>query len=153
MFLDFFLDLKKTKIPVSLNEYLNFLDALSNDFLRYDIDKFYYLARASLVKDEKLIDTFDLVFSKFFKGIDDIRLKDILDHLKVPDNWVTKMLEKHFTKEEIEKVKSLGGLDKLLKTLQERLEEQKKRHQGGNKWIGTAGPSPFGAYGYNPEGI
>ena len=73
--------------------------------------------------------------------------------MKVPDNWVTKMLEKHFTKEEIEKVKSLGGLDKLLKTLQERLEEQKKRHQGGNKWIGTAGTSPFGAYGYNPEGI
>ena len=126
MFLDFFLDLKKTKIPVSLNEYLNFLDALSNDFLRYDIDKFYYLARASLVKDEKLIDTFDLVFSKFFKGIDDIKLNDILDHLKVPEKWVNKMLEKHFTKEEMEKIKSLGGLDKLLKTLQERFEEQKK---------------------------
>ena len=153
MFLDFFLDLKKTKIPVSLNEYLNFLDALSNDFLRYDIDKFYYLARASLVKDEKLIDTFDLVFSKFFKGIDDIKLNDILNHLKVPEKWVKKMLEKHFTKEEMEKIKSLGGLDKLLKTLQERFEEQKKRHQGGNKWIGTAGTSPFGAYGYNPEGI
>ena len=106
MFLDFFLDLKKTKIPVSLNEYLNFLDALSNDFLRYDIDKFYYLARTSLVKDEKLIDTFDLVFSKFFKGIDDIKLNDILDHLKVPEKWVNKMLEKHFTKEEMEKIKS-----------------------------------------------
>ena len=125
MFLDFFLDLKKTKIPVSLNEYLNFLDALSTEFLRYDIDKFYYLARASLVKDEKLIDTFDLVFSKFFKGIDDIKLSDILDHLKVPEKWVNKMLEKHFTKEEMEKIKSLGGLDKLLKTLKERYDEQK----------------------------
>jgi len=104
MFLDFFLDLKKTKIPVSLNEYLNFLDALSHDFLRYDIDKFYYLARTSLVKDEKLIDTFDLVFSKFFKGIDDIKLNDILNHLKVPENWVNKMLEKHFTQEKWKKL-------------------------------------------------
>ena len=82
MFLDFFLDLKKTKIPVSLNEYLNFLDALSHDFLRFDVDKFYYLARSSLVKDEKLIDTFDLIFSKYFKGIESIDLKDILNHLE-----------------------------------------------------------------------
>ena len=153
MFLEFFLDLKKTKIPVSLNEYLNFLDALSHDFLRFDVDKFYYLARSSLVKDEKLIDTFDLIFSKYFKGIESIDLKDILNHLKVPNEWINKMLDKHFTKEEIEKIKSIGGLDKLLETLQKRLQEQKKRHQGGNKWIGTSGTSPFGAYGYNPEGI
>ncbi len=153
MFLEFFLDLRKTNIPVSLKEYLEFLDALSQNFLRYDLEKFYFLARASLVKDEKLIDRFDLVFGKFFKGVENINLKNIFENLNIPKDWISKQLEKHFTKEEIKKIKSLGGFDELLKALEKRLEEQKKRHQGGNKWIGTAGTSPFGAYGYNPEGI
>ena len=153
MFLDFFLDLKKVKIPVSLNEYFNFLEALKQGLSLFDINSFYYLARSSLIKDEKLIDRFDLVFSKYFNGLDDIQLDDILKHLKVPKQWIDKLIERNFTKDEINKIKSLGGLDKLMEELKKRIEEQKKRHQGGSKWIGTSGTSPFGAYGYNPEGF
>ena len=153
MFLDFFLDLKKVKIPVSLNEYFIFLEALKRGFSVFDPNTFYYLARSSLVKDEKLIDRFDIVFSRYFNGLDDISLDDILNHFKVPKEWIDKLIEKKFSKEEIKKIKSLGGIEKLMEELKKRIEEQKKRHQGGNKWIGTSGTSPFGAYGYNPEGI
>jgi uncharacterized protein with von Willebrand factor type A (vWA) domain len=153
MFLDFFFKLKNSRIPVSLNEFFSFLEALKLDFIEYDMNKFYYLARASLVKDERLIDRFDLVFGEYFKGIDSIELDDILKSFDVPKEWLQKMLDKHFTKEEMDEIKSLGGFDQLIKTLEQRLKEQEKRHQGGNKWIGTAGKSPFGAYGYNPEGI
>ena len=153
MFLDFFLDLKKVKIPVSLNEYFIFLEALKRGFSVFDTNTFYYLARSSLVKDEKLIDRFDIVFSRYFNGLDDISLDDILNHFKVPKEWIDKLIEKNFSKEEIKKIKSLGGIEKLMEELKKRIEEQKKRHQGGNKWIGTSGTSPFGAYGYNPEGI
>ena len=153
MFLDFFFKLKNSRIPVSLNEFFSFLEALKLDFIEYDMNKFYYLARASLIKDERLIDRFDLVFGEYFKGIDSIELDDILKSFDVPKEWLQKMLDKHFTKEEMDEIKSLGGFDKLIKTLEQRLKEQEKRHQGGNKWIGTAGKSPFGAYGYNPEGI
>ena len=97
MFLDFFLDLKKVKIPVSLIEYFNFLEALKQGLSLFDLNSFYYLARSSLVKDEKLIDRFDLVFSKYFNGLDDIQLDDILKHLKVPKQWIDKLIERNFT--------------------------------------------------------
>ena len=153
MFLDFFFKLKDARIPVTLNEFFTFLDSIKLDFIQFNTENFYYMARASLVKDERLIDRFDVVFGEYFKGIETLKLEDVLEHLKVPKEWLQKMLDKHFTKEEIEEIKSLGGFDELMKTLEQRLKEQKKRHQGGNKWIGTAGKSPFGAYGYNPEGI
>ena len=153
MFLEFFFKLKNARIPVSLNEFFTFLESIKLDFIEYDINKFYYLARTSLIKDERLIDRFDVIFGQYFKGIESIKLDDILDHLNVPKEWVQKMLDKHFSKQEMEDIKALGGFDELMKTLEQRLKEQEKRHQGGNKWIGTAGKSPFGAYGYNPEGI
>ena len=153
MFLDFFIKLKDAKIPVSLNEYLSFLSLLKFDFVQYDLEKFYYLAKTSLVKDEKFLDKFDIIFGEYFKSIEKIQLEDVLQHLNIPSNWVSKLLEKHFTKEEISQIKSLGSFKKLIETLKKRIEEQKERHQGGNKWIGTAGTSPFGAYGFNPDGI
>ena len=151
--LDFLIKLKESKLPVSLNEFLTFLDSLKLDLIEYDIDKFYYLARASLIKDEKLIDRFDIVFGEYFKAIEKIELDDVLNSLSIPKDWLEKVLSKHFTKKEMESIKSQGGIDKLIEEFKKRLEEQKKRHQGGNKWIGTSGTSPFGAYGYNPEGI
>ena len=153
MFLEFFIKLKEFKIPVSLSEYFMFLNALKFDFIQYDIEKFYYLARTSLVKDEKLFDKFDYVFGKFFKSIDKIQLDDIFNNLNIPQSWLVKQLEKYFTEEEIKKIKSTGDFNKLLELFKKRLREQKRRHQGGNKWIGTSGTSPFGAYGYNIEGI
>ena len=153
MFLDFFFKLKNAKIPVTLNEFFTFLESIKLDFIEFDINKFYYLARASLVKDERLIDRFDIIFSQYFKGIENLKLDDILDKVDVPKEWLQKMLDRHFTKKEIEEIKSLGGFEELMKTLEQRLREQEKRHQGGNKWVGTSGKSPFGAYGYNPEGV
>ena len=153
MFLNFFFKLKDARIPVTLSEFFTFLDTVKLDFIQYNTENFYYMARASLVKDERLIDRFDVVFGEYFKGVENIKLEDVFEHANVPKEWLQKMLDKHFTKEEIEEIKSLGGFDELMKTLEQRLKEQKKRHQGGNKWIGTAGKSPFGAYGYNPEGI
>lgn len=153
MFLDFFFKLKNAKIPVTLNEFFTFLESIKLDFVEFDINKFYYLARASLVKDEKLIDRFDIIFSQYFKGVEYLKLDDILDKVDVPKEWLQKMLDRHFTKKEMEEIKSLGGFEELMKTLEQRLREQEKRHQGGNKWVGTSGKSPFGAYGYNPEGV
>jgi len=153
VFLDFFIKLKDAKIPVSLNEYLSFLSLLKFDFIQYDVEKFYFLAKTSLVKDEKFLDKFDIIFGEYFKSIEKIQLEDVLQHMNIPSDWMSKLLEKHFTKEEISKIKSLGSFKKLMKNLKKRIEEQKKRHQGGNKWIGTSGISPFGAYGFNPEGI
>ena len=153
MFLNFFIELRNVKIPVSLREYLSLLDCLDKNVISYKVENFYYLSRASLIKNEKHIDRFDLVFSKIFKGIEDISLEDLLNKVDIPKEWVKKLSEKLLTPEEMEEIKSLGGFDKLMETLKKRLSEQEKRHQGGNKWIGTAGTSPFGAYGYNPEGI
>ena len=153
MFLNFFIELRNVKIPVSLKEYLSLLDCLDKNVISYKVENFYYLSRASLIKNEKHIDRFDLVFSKVFKGIEDISLEDLLNKVDIPREWVKKLSEKLLTPEEMEEIKSLGGFDKLMETLKKRLLEQEKRHQGGNKWIGTAGTSPFGAYGYNPEGI
>ena len=153
MFLNFFIELRNVKIPVSLKEYLSLLDCLDNNVISYKVENFYYLSRASLIKNEKHIDRFDLVFSKVFKGIEDISLENLLNKVDIPKEWVKKLSEKLLTPEEMEEIKSLDGFDKLMETLKKRLSEQEKRHQGGNKWIGTAGTSPFGAYGYNPEGI
>ena len=153
MFLNFFIELRNVKIPVSLKEYLSLLDCLDKNVISFKVENFYYLSRASLIKNEKHIDRFDLVFSKVFKGIEDISLEDLLNKVDIPKEWVKKLSEKLLTPEEMEEIKSLGGFDKLMETLKKRLLEQEKRHQGGNKWIGTAGTSPFGAYGYNPEGI
>jgi len=153
MFLDFFLKLKNAKIPVSINEFLNLLNACNNQVISYDVNAFYYLARTCLIKDEKLFDRFDLVFGEYFKSIERIELEDVMSSMDIPDDWIKQMFNRYFTEEEINRIKSQGGIEKLLKTLKQRLKDQKKRHQGGNKWIGTSGTSPFGAYGYNPEGI
>ena len=153
MFLDFFFKLKNAKIPVSLNEFLNLLNALDNQIISYDVNAFYYLARTCLIKDEKLFDRFDLVFGEYFKSIERIELEDVMSSMDIPDDWIKQMFNRYFTEDEINRIKSQGGIEKLLKTLKQRLKDQKKRHQGGNKWIGTSGTSPFGAYGYNPEGI
>ena len=153
MFLDFFLKLKDSKIPVSLNEFFLFLKALKFDFVQYDIDKFYYLTRTCLIKDEKLIDRFDIIFGEYFNSLETIKIDDVLKFLNIPDEWLHKLFEKEFSSKEIDKIKSLGNFKKLIETLKKRLKEQKNRHQGGNKWIGTSGTSPFGAYGFNPEGI
>ena len=153
MFLDFFFKLKNAKIPVSLNEFLNLLNALDNQVISYDVNAFYYLARTCLIKDEKLFDRFDLVFGEYFKSIERIELEDVMSSMDIPDDWIKQMFNRYFTEDEINRIKSQGGIEKLLKTLKQRLKDQKKRHQGGNKWIGTSGTSPFGAYGYNPEGI
>ena len=153
MFLNFFIELRNIKVPVSLREYLSLLDCLDKNVISFKVEYFYYLSRASLIKNEKHIDRFDLVLSKVFKGIEDISLEDLLNKVDIPKEWVKKLSEKLLTPEEMEEIKSLGGFDKLMETLKKRLSEQEKRHQGGNKWIGTAGTSPFGAYGYNPEGV
>ena len=153
MFLNFFIELRNVKVPVSLREYLSLLDCLDKNVISFKVENFYYLSRASLIKNEKHIDRFDLVFSKVFKGIEDISFEDLLNKVDIPEEWVKKLSEKLLTPEEMEEIKSLGGFDKLMETLKKRLSEQEKRHQGGNKWIGTAGTSPFGAYGYNPEGV
>ena len=147
------MELRNIKVPVSLREYLSLLDCLDKNVISFKVENFYYLSRASLIKNEKHIDRFDLVFSKVFKGIEDISLEDLLNKVDIPKEWVKKLSEKLLTPEEMEEIKSLGGFDKLMETLKKRLSEQEKRHQGGNKWIGTAGTSPFGAYGYNPEGV
>jgi len=149
MFIDFFLALKKHKVPCSLRELLDLIALLKQGVIFADVDEFYNLAKIVMVKDEIHYDKYDRAFAEYFKGISQI---DIFDQL-LPEDWLRKEFEKHLSMEEKEKLKSLGGLDQLMKALKERLEEQQKRHAGGNKWVGTGGTSPFGAYGYNPEGI
>ncbi len=153
MFLRFFEILRETGVPVSLREFLSFLEILKRGLATYDIEGFYYLARVSMVKDERHLDRFDQAFAKTFKGLETIDLQDMVEALDLPEDWLRKMAEKHMTPEEMAEIEALGGFDKLMETLKERLKEQQGRHQGGNKWIGTAGTSPFGAYGYNPEGV
>jgi hypothetical protein len=153
MFLPFFDNLRKAGIPVSLREYLTFLEAVSAGLVTYDMTGFYYLARAAMVKDERHIDRFDRAFATAFEGLEAITAEQVLDAVDLPAEWLEKLAEKHLSAEEKAEIEALGGFDKLMETLKERLKEQQGRHQGGNKWIGTAGTSPFGAYGYNPEGI
>lgn len=153
MFLPFFDTLRAAKIPVSLREYLAFLEGMQAGLATYDIDGFYYLARTIMVKDERHLDRFDRAFAHCFQGLEQITPEDVIEAMDLPEDWLRKMAEKHLSAEEKAEIESLGGFDKLMETLKKRLEEQKGRHQGGNKWVGTAGTSPFGAYGYNPEGI
>jgi hypothetical protein len=153
MFLPFFETLRKTGVPVSLREFLTFLEAMRAGLVTYDPEAFYYLARSAMVKDERHIDRFDRAFSASFSGLENLSAQEVLDAVDLPADWLEKMAEKHLTPEEKAEIEALGGFDKLMETLKERLKQQQGRHQGGNKWIGTAGTSPFGAYGYNPEGI
>ncbi|MCI5075205.1 VWA domain-containing protein [Oricola sp.] len=153
MFIPFFLELKAAKVPVSLREYLSLLEGLEAGLVTYDVEGFYYLARSALVKDERHIDRFDQVFSHIFRGVEAVSGEGGVDVANLPEEWLRKLAEKHLSEEEKKLVEALGGFDKLMETLKERLKEQEGRHQGGSKWIGTAGTSPFGAYGYNPEGV
>ncbi len=153
MFLPFFDHLRRAGVPVSLREYLCFLEAMAANLVTYDVDGFYYLARAAMVKDERNIDKFDRAFAAAFEGLQEISLDAVIEAVDLPRDWLEKLAEKHLSEEEKADVAALGGFEKLMETLKKRLEEQKGRHQGGSKWIGTAGTSPFGAYGYNPEGV
>lgn len=153
MFIPFFLELKAAKVPVTLREYLTLLEGMERDLVAFDIEGFYFLARAALVKDERFIDRFDQVFAHCFKGVAALSVADGVDAKALPEEWLRRLAEKHLTEEEKKLVEALGGFDQLMETLRERLREQHGRHQGGSKWIGTAGTSPFGAYGYNPEGV
>ena len=150
MFIDFFLILKNNKIPVSLQEYLTLLEALDKEVIDYSVDDFYFLSRSILVKSEEHLDLYDQLFGAYFKGIENISTEDFMN---IPEEWLRKNGERFMSPEDMEKIKSMGGLDKLLERVKELLKEQKERHQGGSKWIGTGGTSPFGANGYNPEGI
>ena len=151
MFLQFFNELREAKVPVTLREYLSLMEAMDKQVIDRDVEDFYYLARTALVKDERNIDKFDRVFGHVFKGLDS--LADAVDVQDLPEEWLRKMSEQFLTQEEMDEIEAMGGFEKLMETLKERLEEQKKRHEGGNKWIGTGGKSPFGAEGYNPEGV
>ena len=153
MFQPFFENLRKAAIPVSLREYLTFLEGMKKGLVTYDIEAFYFLARSAMVKDERNIDKFDRAFSATFKGLEAIPNSAVMDAVDIPEDWLRKMAEKHMSAEEKAEIEAMGGFDKLMETLKQRLEEQKGRHQGGSKWVGTAGTSPFGAYGYNPEGV
>src|SRR3954447_19251234 len=150
MFLTFFTELRAAKVPVTLREYLTLLEALDADLAEKKVEDFYYLSRACLVKDERNLDKFDRVFGHVFKGLEN--LAQALEKTEIPAEWRRKLAEKYLTEEEKRQLEAMGW-DKLLETLRERLKEQKGRHQGGSKWIGTAGTSPYGAYGYNPEGV
>jgi uncharacterized protein len=153
MFLPFFDTLRAARIPVSVREYLTFLEAVGTGMVTYDLDGFYYLARAAMVKDERHLDRFDRAFAHAFGGLEQITPEQVMDAAEIPAEWLQKLAEKHLSAEEMAEIEALGGFEKLMDTLRERLKEQEGRHQGGNKWIGTAGTSPFGAYGYNPEGV
>ena len=153
MFLPFFETLRRTGVPVSLREYLSFLEAMAAGLATYDPEAFYYLARTTMVKDERHLDRFDRAFAESFKGLEAITPDQVLNAVDLPREWLEKLAEKYLTPEEKAQIEALGGFDKLMETLRQRLAEQKGRHQGGNKWVGTAGTSPFGAYGYNPEGV
>ena len=150
MLFDFFFAVREAGIPVSVKEHLTLLECLDKGVVYGSVEDFYVLAKCCMVKDEAYFDRFDLAFASYFKGVQaipDALLKDI------PAEWLKKIAERWLTDEEKAKIESLGGWEKIMETLRQRLEEQKARHQGGSKWIGTAGTSPFGAYGFNPEGV
>ena len=153
MFHTFFSELRRANVPVSIREYLTLLEALDKGVAQQSMDNFYYLSRTALVKDERDLDKFDQVFGHVFRGVD--YLGDIFgsDAHAIPEDWLRAMAEKHLTPEEMAEIEALGDFDKIMEALRERLENQDKRHEGGNRNIGTAGTSPFGAYGYNPEGV
>ncbi len=150
MFLNFLEELRAAKIPASLKEHLTLLEALEAGVIERRVEEFYYLARAAYVKDEGLLDRFDQVFAKVFKGLESSFAEE---NAEIPEDWLKAVAEKFLSPEEMEKINSLGSWDEIMETLKKRLEEQKGKHQGGNKWIGTGGTSPYGNGGYNPEGV
>jgi uncharacterized protein with von Willebrand factor type A (vWA) domain len=149
MLVDFFFTLRKYKVKTSLRELLDLLSVLDKGVVAYDVDGFYSISKTVLVKDETQFDKFDRAFADYFEGVQSI---DLFSQ-SLPDDWLTKQFERTLTDEEKAAIESMGGLDRLMETLRQRLEEQEKRHQGGNKWVGTGGTSPFGAFGDNPEGV
>jgi len=149
MLIDFFLKLKSAKVPVTTKEYLMLIEGMQKGVVNSSIDDFYYFSRTCLVKDEANFDKFDRVFGEYFKGVEAVMGVEA----DIPLEWLRKQVELNLSAEEKAKIEAMGGWEKLMETLKKRLEEQKGRHQGGSKWIGTGGTSPFGAYGYNPEGI
>ena len=152
MLLPFFTALREAKVPVSTKEWLHLMEAMDRDVAGGRVEDFYHLSRAVLVKDEKHYDRFDQVFGKVFKGVETVGAGDE-PNVDVPEDWLRLLNEKFLTAEEKAQIEALGGFDKLMETLKQRLEEQQKRHEGGNKWVGTGGTSPFGHGGYNPEGV
>jgi len=150
MLVRFFFLLRSAGVPVSITELLTLLEALKAGLGDLSAERFYYLARTCLVKDERYYDRFDRAFATHFKGAEDLFA---MLQRELPADWLEKMAAREFTDAEKAEIEALGGWDQLMETLRQRLEEQKERHQGGNKWIGTAGTSPFGAYGFNPEGV
>ena len=149
MLIDFFLHLRHARLPVSIKEYLMLLEAMREHVIGPSIDEFYHLSRATLVKDERNFDKFDKAFGAYFKGVQAVPGIDV----DLPLEWLKRQLQREFTAEEKAAIEAMGGLDKLMERLRQLLDEQKDRHQGGSKWIGTGGTSPFGNGGYNPEGI
>jgi len=149
VFFSFLAELREAKVPVSLREYLTLMEAMQKRVAAFDIEDFYFLARTALVKDERHLDRFDRVFGHCFNGIE----TPADPRTAIPDEWLRKLAERFLTEEEKQTIEALGGWEKLMETLRQRLAEQRSRHQGGSKWIGTAGTSPFGAYGHNPEGV
>ncbi len=150
MFTKFFHELKSAGLPVSLREYLTLMEAMDADLAGRRVDDFYFLSRAALVKDERNLDKFDRIFGHVFRGLE--TLGEGVE-AEIPEEWLKLLTQKYLTDEEKKQIEALGGWDQLMETLKKRLEEQKKRHQGGSKWIGTGGTSPFGSGGYNPEGV
>ena len=150
MLIPFFYMLRDGGMKTSITELLTLHEAMKCGLARYNIDDFYFLARACLVKDESKLDRFDRIYAAYFKGVED-SLADLMQD--IPDDWLNRQAELILSEEERAMIAALGGFDELMKALRERLEEQDERHEGGNRWIGTAGTSPFGAFGYNPEGV
>jgi hypothetical protein len=150
MLVNFFMTLRNERLPVSFTELFTLLECLKKQLVFGNVEDFYYLSRMCLVKDEKNFDKFDRAFARYFENVE---ILDLLSQLEIPNEWLRKELEAMLSEEEKARIEALGGLDKLLEAFRERMQEQEKRHQGGNKWIGTGGTSPFGAYGYNPQGI
>ncbi len=153
MFMKLFFGLRAARVPVSLREHLTLVEATGAGLADGDVEGFYHLARAALVKDERHFDRFDRVFGEVFRGAQQAAGNPGPEASALPEEWLRRLAEKHLSEEEKALVEALGGWEKLMETLRKRLEEQKGRHQGGSKWIGTAGTSPFGAWGYNPEGV
>ncbi len=155
MFAPFVHDLRRHGLPASVTEWLALMRALREGVAARSVEDFYFLARTILVKDERHLDRFDRAFAEFFRGVEREEAAAVGDDARreLPEEWLRKLAEKLLTEEERAAVEALGGFDKLMETLRQRLAEQKGRHQGGSRMIGTAGTSPFGAHGYNPEGV
>ena len=147
MLIPFFYMLREGGMKTSITELLTLLEAMKKGLAGQSVDDFYFLARASLVKDEADLDRFDRIFGAYYKGIED-SLADLMQ--EIPEDWLRHQAELMLSEEERARIESMGGFEELMKALQARLDEQEERHEGGNRWIGTAGTSPFGAYGYNP---